>query len=151
VTEYNSASLSCFQIVSADRYVLPLNIKSWQSFLNIQGCIKNYCWRYFLCVEIEAVLLLYLTLCTAESQHFTISSFRYHHVDLPWKVQQTGMRLSGRWVGFSHACAIVQITLSAVELRILLRFCALKMRASFNHLMYLWFLRVFYILITHIS
>lgn len=37
---------------------------------------------------------------------------------------------------FSHASAVVQITLIAVKLHILLRFCALKMRASFNHLMY---------------
>jgi hypothetical protein len=68
MTQYNSASLSCSQIASVELCVLPLNAKSWQSFLNIQGYVKNYCWRYFLCVEIEAVLLLFLTLCTAESQ-----------------------------------------------------------------------------------
>jgi hypothetical protein len=66
-TEYNSASLSCSRIASAKLSVLPLNVKSWQNFPKIQGRIKNYCWRYFLCVEIEAVLLFFLTLCTAES------------------------------------------------------------------------------------
>jgi hypothetical protein len=55
------------KIASVELCLLPLNVKSWQSFLNIQGHIKNYCWRNLLCVEIEAVLLLFLTWCTAES------------------------------------------------------------------------------------